>query len=320
MDLDALSPHVRWVKRQTTGFLADGYVDYDHVFTYVAEGAAAFTVEGFRHLLVAGDAIVLPPFAGHLLKPVGGAPFVEYVIHFDPVHDARRNGLTAIGLDHYPLMQSGRMEENGCRVGDPEDIRHVGDPKEVCRAADPADVRVFRMPKPLQPALEVRLRSMLHLFEGGERLRALFLKAAMTELLAYCLTHGETSDERSPERTRGWQTLMRALEHIRSRYPDPLLDNARVAAQAGVTPNHLSAVFRERLGMTLHRYLTQVRIEQAKRLLASGSATITETAERTGFSGIHAFCRAFRRETGQTPGQYASDAVKPARPVLDGLP
>ena len=320
MDLDALSPHVRWVKRQTTGFLADGYVDYDHVFTYVAEGAAAFTVEGFRHLLVAGDAIVLPPFAGHLLKPVGGAPFVEYVIHFDPVHDARRNGLTAIGLDHVPLGQFDRMEENGRRAGDAEDMCHAGDTGAACRAADPADVRVFRMPKPLQPVMEVKLRSMLHLFEGSERLRALFLKAAMTELLAYCLTHGEASGERGSERARGWPTLVRALEHIRANYPDPRLDNARVAAQAGVTPNHLSAVFRERLGMTLHRYLTQVRIEQAKRLLASGSATITETAERTGFSGIHAFCRAFRRETGQTPGQYASEAANPARSGPDDLP
>lgn len=310
LDIDALSPHVRWVKRQTAGFLADGYVDYDHVFTYVAEGAAVFTVEGFRHVLASGDAILLPPYAGHLLKPEGGAPFVEYVIHFDPVQDPARAGLTAIGMDHFLQVTGSRKQEAGC----PPASRDAGcsdvPRRDAFQALAPDAVNVFRLPTPLQPAMEAKLRAMLHLFEGRERMRALFLKAAMTELLAYCLTHGETDGERNAERARGWPTLMRALAHIRDQYPDSRLDNARVAAQADVTPNHLSAVFRERLGMTLHRYLTQVRIEQAKRLLQAGTATITEIAARTGFSGIHAFCRAFRRETGQTPGQYAAAYVR----------
>ena len=62
-------------------------------------------------------------------------------------------------------------------------------------------------------------------------------------------------------------------------------------------------VFRKVLGLPPHAYLVQVRITQAKKLLASGMA-IAEVAAETGFSDQSHLHRHFKRIVGVTPGQY----------------
>lgn len=56
-------------------------------------------------------------------------------------------------------------------------------------------------------------------------------------------------------------------------------------------------------GMGISQYITGVRIAEAKRLLADG-ASITETAEKTGFSDYNYFCKVFRQQTGTTPAKF----------------
>ncbi len=285
MDMNTLSPHVRWVKRQTSEFLTDGYVDYDHVFTFIAEGGADFIVEGYRHGLSTGDAILLPPFARHVLLPRGDRPFAEFVVHFDPVYQAERAGLTEIGLS--------------------------ASEKPADTVPIHAPARVFRLPKSDQQQVSMRLKEMLRLFGGLEKARSWFLKAVMVEILAICMARGNPADEALPEKAGGWHALHAALDCIQEMYADPDLDNAQVARQAGVTPNHLSAVFRDQLGLTLHRYLTQVRIERARQLLAGHAGSVTEIAQQTGFSSVHAFSRAFHRETGLPPTSYSLSQETP---------
>jgi AraC-like DNA-binding protein len=61
--------------------------------------------------------------------------------------------------------------------------------------------------------------------------------------------------------------------------------------------------FRNSIGMTPHAYLLNRRVEQARRLLASGCA-IADTALDCGFFDQSHFTRVFKRFTGLTPGQY----------------
>ncbi len=66
---------------------------------------------------------------------------------------------------------------------------------------------------------------------------------------------------------------------------------------------HLMRTFRRDVGLSPHAYLTQLRVEAAKKLLSEG-ASIVDVASDTGFTDQSHFTRHFKRITGVTPGQY----------------
>ncbi len=58
------------------------------------------------------------------------------------------------------------------------------------------------------------------------------------------------------------------------------------------------------LGMSPLEYLTLLRVEHAKELLASTDLTIREISARTGYYDAGSFIRRFKQVTGETPLQY----------------
>jgi AraC-like DNA-binding protein len=66
---------------------------------------------------------------------------------------------------------------------------------------------------------------------------------------------------------------------------------------------HLMRTFRRDVGLSPHTYLTQIRVEAAKKLLSEG-ASIVDVASDIGFTDQSHFTRHFKRMTGVTPGQY----------------
>jgi AraC-like DNA-binding protein len=74
---------------------------------------------------------------------------------------------------------------------------------------------------------------------------------------------------------------------------------------SGLSPFHLLRTFRRAVGMPPHAYLRQIRVEQAKAMLAAG-APISEVAVATGFTDQSHLTRFFKRILGLTPGAYVT--------------
>jgi AraC-like DNA-binding protein len=66
---------------------------------------------------------------------------------------------------------------------------------------------------------------------------------------------------------------------------------------------HLMRTFRRDVGLSPYAYLTQIRVEAAKKLLGGGTPII-DVAGDIGFTDQSHFTRHFKRITGVTPGQY----------------
>jgi AraC-like DNA-binding protein len=66
---------------------------------------------------------------------------------------------------------------------------------------------------------------------------------------------------------------------------------------------HLIRLFTRQYGITPHQYLTERRIQAAKRLLAS-QKTVMETCYHIGFESPNSFSAAFRKYTGVSPSEY----------------
>lgn len=78
----------------------------------------------------------------------------------------------------------------------------------------------------------------------------------------------------------------------------------RLADFMGYGRSSLFMLFRDCTGLTPVEWLTKRRIDEAKRLLASGEKVV-RTAKSCGFNDVSFFSRTFRYRTGQTPGEYA---------------
>lgn len=63
-------------------------------------------------------------------------------------------------------------------------------------------------------------------------------------------------------------------------------------------------MFKSVTGENFSDYLTKVRMNQAKLLLASSGLTSYEIAERVGYQDQRYFSKVFRKTTGLLPKQY----------------
>ena len=76
-----------------------------------------------------------------------------------------------------------------------------------------------------------------------------------------------------------------------------------VAAGFGVSPFHLSRVFRAETGISLHQYLLRLRMNQALSRLHAGEPHLSRLALDLGFSSHSHFSATFRRHFGESPHQ-----------------
>jgi transcriptional regulator GlxA family with amidase domain len=77
-----------------------------------------------------------------------------------------------------------------------------------------------------------------------------------------------------------------------------------VAAHANLSPYHFLRVHKRAYGETPHEFLTRLRIERAKALLARGTHNVTETCFEVGFSSLGSFSGLFAGHVGLSPSEY----------------
>ena len=99
----------------------------------------------------------------------------------------------------------------------------------------------------------------------------------------------------------------RLTEQVKAYLRDNLerpLSNGEVAEHFGYHAYHLNALFVKYEGITLHRYLTDARLQKAKALLSGTDLSVQQIAEACGFSGPSYFTETFTRHVGFSPSQY----------------
>lgn len=69
---------------------------------------------------------------------------------------------------------------------------------------------------------------------------------------------------------------------------------------------YLCKRFVEETGLTINQYVTQVKMEEARRLMDITQKSIAEIAEYLGYSSQSYFQRVFKKTTQMTPGEYRS--------------
>lgn len=109
---------------------------------------------------------------------------------------------------------------------------------------------------------------------------------------------------------QNYDTVRDVIRVLSENFRKPDLELADVARKLGLSPSQLSRVLNQQVGTSFRQLLRNVRLEEAKRMLASGKYSVKEVAASVGFSDSHYFSRSFKELTGLSATEYrAQDAI-----------
>ena len=80
-----------------------------------------------------------------------------------------------------------------------------------------------------------------------------------------------------------------------------------LAGHFHLNAQYISQLFKNEIGVGFLTYLTNIRMEKAKKLLVSTSLSVTEIAGQVGYGDYRVFTKAFKKSEGITPSQYRRD-------------
>ena len=77
-----------------------------------------------------------------------------------------------------------------------------------------------------------------------------------------------------------------------------------------LNPQYISQLFKSEIGVNFLTYFTNIRMEQAKKLLLTTSLPIAEVSEQSGYADYRVFTKVFKKSEGVTPSQYRRDFLE----------
>lgn len=123
-------------------------------------------------------------------------------------------------------------------------------------------------------------------------------KAYMARIVTACIRSLELKEAHRRNRL-----LDKALAFMHENYhADLSLDD--VAGHVGMGSSYFSTYFKQETGQSFVEYLTALRLDKAKQLMADPGLRLYEIAGLVGYNDVKYFSRVFKKVTGVTPAEY----------------
>lgn len=95
-----------------------------------------------------------------------------------------------------------------------------------------------------------------------------------------------------------------ALDYIMQHYCEANLNVSQIAEYLHFSPAYLNVLFKQEMKVTIKQYLSNYRLERARKMLEKDYDKITEISEKCGYANGNYFAKVFKESTGMTPAEY----------------
>ncbi len=101
----------------------------------------------------------------------------------------------------------------------------------------------------------------------------------------------------------GYRLATAAVRIINERFSEQITEPL-VAEQLSVSPQYLSKIFSETVGVGFSEHLVSVRLNRAAKMLTEGDESVTQICYACGFGSLSHFLRSFKSRFSCSPGEY----------------
>ena len=185
----------------------------------------------------------------------------------------------------------------------------------VCRAETSRELKQFQPAQtwfsPVRSDDAARLESLFALVratEGDDHFNA---------GLSFALMECQRASDRSEESIAG-RVVHPCVEEAARLLRDDALDVPTLARRVGLSPNRLSRLFREQIGVTMTEFRTKMALERFTRIYDGRGCSLTQAAIEAGFGSYAQFHRAFVRQNDCNPAQFREQLRTSNQTVLAG--
>lgn len=111
------------------------------------------------------------------------------------------------------------------------------------------------------------------------------------------------------ENTPSYPVIQKIISYIEENLTEDL-SLAALAKRSGYSTVHFHNSFKKHTGKTLRVYIEDLRLNRAIEMMLTSNRTLTEISYLCGFSSQSYFSYAFKRNLGQSPGEYMKSINK----------
>lgn len=105
------------------------------------------------------------------------------------------------------------------------------------------------------------------------------------------------------------RTVVGIVQYMQNHLAEEISLNV-LAEQFHLSAQYISQLFKNEIGVNFLAYLTNIRMERAKKLLLSSSLSIAEISEKSGYGDYRVFTKVFKKTEGVTPSQYRRNFIE----------
>lgn len=139
------------------------------------------------------------------------------------------------------------------------------------------------------------------------RQNAPYISSIINTLVYNIEQHGEYIETFSP--TKSLSLSVNAVKLIKENFHTDITLSS-VANTLSVSPQYLSSVFKQNVGIGFSEYLSDIRLRFAATLLSEKQNNITQISEICGYKNISHFIRSFKKKYGVSPSLYTKTLKK----------
>lgn len=104
------------------------------------------------------------------------------------------------------------------------------------------------------------------------------------------------------------ETIDDILEYIQLKYMEEL-SIERICKLFFINESYFSSLFKNKMSCNYNEYVTDLRVNKSKELLASGKYKINEVADMVGYHSSRYFSKVFKNKTGMLPQEYRNQYI-----------